>query len=149
MAQHCLKIPVFRAGSWNLETTTYINEPMPSDVDMTPVPTAGATTTTATAATTPPSETVLAEAQRIVDGPRRAPYGHPLDSQTRIADMANVVLGPKLAAKLNWHDVNMFLFCLKLAREVNAPHRDNIVDICGYARVMELCQEEEGRRACP
>lgn len=96
----------------------------------------------------PLKETVLQEAQRIVHGPRRASYGHPLDSQGRIADMWTVALGPflKPGEKLTWRQVNLCLMLLKVAREIHAPARDNIVDLVGYSAITEICEEEEKRR---
>jgi hypothetical protein len=37
--------------------------------------------------------------------------------------------------------VALCLIQLKVAREVHAPKRDNLVDIAGYARVMEMLSE--------
>jgi NTP pyrophosphatase (non-canonical NTP hydrolase) len=97
----------------------------------------------------PPKENVLEEAARLVGGERRGQYGHPLDAQTRIGEFMTVILKDKLkdGAKVDWKDVNLSMIGLKMARAMNSLKRDTIVDIAGYARVMELCEDEENRRA--
>lgn len=89
------------------------------------------------------SESVAAEADRLVSGARRETYGHPYDNYTAIAGAA-LALGidantPRGAA--------LFMIVTKLAREAHMPKRDNLVDICGYAKVVELIDSEQERRA--
>lgn len=88
-------------------------------------------------------ESVAAEADRIVSGERRETYGHPFDNYTAIADAAKALKidtnTPRGAA--------LFMIVTKLAREAHSAKRDNLVDICGYAKVVELIDVEQARRA--
>jgi nucleoside 2-deoxyribosyltransferase len=84
-----------------------------------------------------PGESILEEAQRIVNGPRRETYGHPKDHHARTAAMWGAYLG--IEFKPEWVGV---LFILdKLVRERNAHTRDNLTDIAGYAQVVQLIHE--------
>lgn len=74
-------------------------------------------------------ETVAEEAQRIVTGDRRETYGPVVESFERIAKKWSATLGITVTAK----QVALCMIDLKTCREVNKPHRDNWVDICGYA----------------
>jgi hypothetical protein len=45
--------------------------------------------------------------------------------------------------ELNAKDVASMMILLKTARLANNPdHRDSVVDICGYAALIERCDEE-------
>lgn len=87
-------------------------------------------------------ETVLEEAQRLVYGDRQAAYGHPYDDYSRTARMWEACLGlpayritPRLAC--------LMMACVKISREVNAPKRDNMTDLAGYAACAQRCAERE------
>lgn len=77
---------------------------------------------------------ILAEAQRIVTGARRAAYGRPEDNFKRIADLWNAHMTntgrPALFAP---RDIAPLMILMKMARLAETPdHRDSIVDIIGY-----------------
>lgn len=79
--------------------------------------------------------TVLEEAAKLVDSERREVYGPPEDEFQRIATMWSAVLGVQVTAK----QVCMCMIATKLMRlSVSPEHRDSLVDICGYARVLEM-----------
>lgn len=91
----------------------------------------------------PAGETVLDEAAQIVDGPRRHTYGHPRDNHARTAAIWTAQLSRKLkpGERITPRDVCLLNAGQKLAREVNRPHRDNLVDLAGWARNAELVDE--------
>ena len=92
-------------------------------------------------------ETVLHEAERIIYGDREMTYGHPSKNLWAIArlwtayvDAAsdNALQGKEFTAK----DVALMMILVKTARLANNDsHRDSVVDICGYAALMERCDE--------
>lgn len=92
-------------------------------------------------------ETVLHEAERIIYGDREMTYGHPSKNLWTIArlwtayvDAAsdNALQGKEFTAK----DVALMMILVKTARLANNDsHRDSVVDICGYAALMERCDE--------
>lgn len=91
----------------------------------------------------PEQETVLDEAERLVDGPRLSSYGHPLDDFTRTGRIWGALLGiPDIPAEM----VGLMMVGLKQSREVNAHGRDNLVDGAGYFRTIEKVHEERARR---
>jgi hypothetical protein len=92
------------------------------------------------------SESILEEAHRLTHGPRNKDYGHPLDDYTRTAALVSAMLAHKLKAPITAHEMALAMCCVKLSREMNAPKRDNAVDLAGYAWVARECLEEAERR---
>jgi len=84
---------------------------------------------------------ILEEALRVSGENRQRDYGHPLVNHERIAAVWNVVLGPKLTAPVTPREVVLCMIGLKIAREVNTPKRDSLVDICGYVNCLDLMKE--------
>jgi hypothetical protein len=79
---------------------------------------------------------ILEEAAAVIEARQKA-YGHPKDNYARLAKLWSVVFG---------HDVTerQVVLChvlTKVAREINEPKRDNLVDMAGYPRVMEMLDE--------
>lgn len=91
--------------------------------------------------TTAVRQSVLEEAEAIINGERRDDYGGPLESFTRIARLWEPILGVEISP----YDVALCLIQLKVARAVNGMQRDSIVDIAGYAGCVELMKREEGQ----
>lgn len=87
--------------------------------------------------------TVLKEAHTIIYGDREKTYGHPSKNLKTIAKMWNAFLEARTgSAELNAKDVASMMILLKTARLANNPdHRDSVVDICGYAALIERCDE--------
>lgn len=99
----------------------------------------------------PVPESILAEADRIVNGPRRESYGHPAVNFARIAHLWNGYLAalvedskiegfqfPQLLAQ----DVCQMMIHLKQCRLIqNRDDRDGHVDIAGYAQCSKLISE--------
>jgi hypothetical protein len=74
---------------------------------------------------------VLAEAEQIINGPRRDAYGDVAESFNRIASVWSAILKRPVTAR----EVALCMIGLKLCRESNSHGRDNLVDICGYAEL--------------
>lgn len=72
--------------------------------------------------------TIATEAITIVTGTRREAYGHPSQNFQDIADLWSVILGTDVTA----HQVALCMVQVKIARELHAPKRDNLVDAVGY-----------------
>ena len=90
--------------------------------------------------------TVLKEANAIIYGDREKTYGHPSKNLKTIATMWNAYLTAKTTDKgeLDAKDVAALMMLVKVARFANDPtHRDNLVDICGYAALVERCDETQ------
>ena len=92
-------------------------------------------------------QSVLTEAEGLVHGARNEAYGHPLDDFSRTAGMVSAMLAHKLKEPLTAEEVGMFMCCVKLSRQVNAPKRDNLVDLAGYAERVQWCLDEREARA--
>lgn len=96
----------------------------------------------------PPS--ILTEADGLVSGARREAYGHPFDNFTAIAKMFTVLLEPAFKrGSVTAEEAAMCMLAVKLCREINAPKRDNRVDMAGYAKVLDLVVSERAARSTP
>lgn len=86
---------------------------------------------------------ILKEANTIIYGDREKTYGHPSKNLKTIATMWNAYLEAKPSEAVTPKDVAALMMLVKVARFANDPtHRDNLVDICGYAALIERCDEE-------
>ena len=85
-------------------------------------------------------ESVLQEAERIINGERRESYGGALESFDRIAKLWEPLLGVSVSAET----VALCMIQLKVARYLNGQQRDSIVDIAGYAGCLEKIARERG-----
>lgn len=74
-------------------------------------------------------ESILQEAERIVNGDRNDDYGDMKKSFENIAKGWSVIANSEITA----HQVGLMMVWLKVCRENNKPKRDNLVDIAGYA----------------
>lgn len=89
---------------------------------------------------------VIDTAKEIIYGDREKTYGHPSKNLENIADMWTIYLrGRGLVSpdeSLTATDVCNLMILLKVARLANQPdHVDSIVDIVGYAALIERCKE--------
>lgn len=97
-----------------------------------------------------PSESVLAEADRLIHGDRRETYGHPIDDYTCTGTIWGALL-----TRAGWQPgtpVPPELCCLmmdgvKASREAGHPKRDNRVDGPGYWGCADMIHAERERRA--
>lgn len=85
---------------------------------------------------------ILQEALEISGESRQRDYGHPLINHQRIAAFWNIQLAPKLTAPIEPREVALMMIALKLAREVNTPKRDNVLDIAGYVNCIDLIDQK-------
>lgn len=88
-------------------------------------------------------ETILQEADRIVSHDRGQDYGHPLDDFSKTALMWSAIFGIDVQPE----QVPLAMIAVKISRELNRPKRDNLVDVAGYAKTLDMVHEERARRA--
>lgn len=81
-----------------------------------------------------PDNNILQEADQIIHGPRRKAYGPPEKSFDTLAVMWSAILEIDVTPA----DVCLMMIALKLCREQNNHQRDNLVDVCGYAALLEI-----------
>lgn len=86
-----------------------------------------------------PDESICAEADRIVSHDRQESYGHPFHDFARTARIWREILGAEVTAQ----QVGLCMIAVKLSRQVNRPKRDNLVDIAGYAKCVDLVEERD------
>lgn len=77
--------------------------------------------------------TILEEAAAVITGPRREAYGDAKESFARIAAVWISILKHPVSGR----EVALCMAGLKLCRESNAHHRDNLVDAAGYLALIE------------
>ena len=82
-------------------------------------------------------QSILSEAEEIVNGSRHSDYGDARKSFGRIATIASVMTGKELSPE----DCCAVLIAVKLVRESFKHKRDNLVDLCGYAELMNRLKE--------
>lgn len=91
---------------------------------------------------------VLDTAKKIIYGDREKTYGHPSKNLECIATMWEAYLLSRGLLDENGdgiraEDVAVMMVLLKAARLGNDPtHHDSLVDICGYAALVERCHEK-------
>jgi hypothetical protein len=92
---------------------------------------------------------ILDQAKAIIYGDREKTYGHPAKNLNTIAQLWNTYFD-SISAKdknvsvqyVNAQDVAVMMILLKVARLANTPgHEDTLVDICGYAALIERVQD--------
>lgn len=85
---------------------------------------------------------ILEQALDITKGDRARDYGGALPDAERWAKMFSALTGLDVRPE---HQP-LALICLKLSRTSQAPgcfHRDSVVDIAGWARVLEMVHDEQ------
>lgn len=78
------------------------------------------------------SESIAAEADRIINGERREAYGPIEESSLDLAAIWTVILRKKLKTSIEPREVMLMMVGLKLQRESNSEKRDNRTDLIGY-----------------
>ncbi len=92
------------------------------------------------------SESVLQEAERLINGDRNESYGHALDDYGRTAALINAAFAHKLKEPFTAEDMMLVMIQVKVSRQINKHGRDNLTDIAGYAGCIEKAHNERQRR---
>lgn len=85
-------------------------------------------------------ESMLDEAKRLTSRDRQKNYGHPRDNFKRIADLWNAYLSNRKNPEtdISVEDIAWMMVLLKIARDLNRPTKDNLVDAVGYTRTLAM-----------
>lgn len=78
------------------------------------------------------------EAAELVTGKRQAAYGDPLVNYERFALMLTAIFRTPVSRREAMH----VMIALKMCRDLEHPLRDNEVDICGYAHLLQFDRED-------
>ncbi|QGJ87784.1 hypothetical protein SEA_BIANCATRI92_57 [Mycobacterium phage BiancaTri92] len=80
---------------------------------------------------------ILTTAEEIINGQRAQDYGDARENHIRIATLWQAYTGVEFTPE----DVAVMMILLKIARFMeNGYHQDTVVDIAGYAGVLEKMQ---------
>ena len=85
------------------------------------------------------TESILSEAERIVNGDRQADYSDPVANFKHIADIASAIMAKDITAE----ECCIVMIAVKLARENHKHKRDNLVDLAGYVEILNRIKERE------
>lgn len=88
------------------------------------------------------TESILSEAERIVNGERQADYSDPVANFNRIASIASAIMAKDITAE----ECCIVMIAVKLARENHKHKRDNLVDLAGYVEILHRIKESEVSR---
>ena len=77
------------------------------------------------------SDSILLEAENLVNGERDDQYGDCVAQFERYAEIASLIGKNKLSPA----DIVNALIAVKLGREAYKHKRDNLTDLCGYAEI--------------
>jgi hypothetical protein len=88
-------------------------------------------------------QAVLDEAGELIHGDRNVAYGPPMQNFQRIADLWNTYLDDQLKAPILPSQVGWMSMLIKVARNIEAPKRDNAVDAAGYIACAYECEVNE------
>lgn len=83
------------------------------------------------------TESILQEAERIINGDRAEQYGDAAESFADIAKRWTIELEGRLSAPVTALDVARMMTQLKMSRSRSSYHRDSYVDGAGYLGLTE------------
>ena len=89
-----------------------------------------------------PSDDILTEAKRLIEGPRREDYDLPEKNLQQTADLWNAYLTRKLATPVTATDVALCMTLVKLSRESFRHTSDNLIDAIGYIACADRIARE-------
>jgi hypothetical protein len=84
----------------------------------------------------PPS--ILLEAEALVNGERQSAYGPVKVDFGRTAGIFNAIVEHEAMDAVSGV---LFMIAVKLSREMHKHKRDNLVDLCGYAELLNQLLE--------
>jgi len=90
---------------------------------------------------------ILEEADTIAGEDRSRDYGHPYLNHQRIATIWTILLAGSLKTPITPRQVALMMIGVKLAREANTAKRDNLIDIAGYIKCIDIIDQAETQRA--
>ncbi len=85
------------------------------------------------------TESILSEAERIVNGDRQADYSDPVANFKHISAIASAISKKELSPTT----CAIVMIAVKLARENFKHKRDNLVDLAGYVEILNRIKESE------
>ncbi len=90
------------------------------------------------------TESVLMEAERLVNGPRQEDYKHPQHDYNCTATMWQAMIEKRYGqhVPLTADFCCLMMAAMKISREVGKPKRDNRVDVAGYMLCADMCTEK-------
>ena len=89
----------------------------------------------------PNKQNILEIAEDLVTGDRTKAYGTPSENFGRWRDLCRASGRPNLKC-ITSEDIAVLMILGKIARDTNAPKRDNIIDAAGYAYVWDMVRGE-------
>lgn len=89
---------------------------------------------------TNPTET----AENVVEQ-REGLYGHPYDNFNNIAELWSTFLSARNGrpVDIDREDVGYMMILFKVARDINRASADNLVDIHGYGKCIQMIRDKE------
>lgn len=87
-------------------------------------------------------ETVTEEGERLTQEARHHSYGPPHLDFAKVTGMSMALWGRGPQSPI---EHAMYMILVKLSRLQNSYDRDSVVDICGYARNIEMIVDAEGK----
>lgn len=94
-------------------------------------------------------------ADNLVTNDRQASYGTPLDNFTQIANLLSAAGYCKRHTvkagidQITAEDIPIIMILTKISRELHSTKRDNLIDICGYAKTKDQVHKEREVRSNP
>lgn len=95
---------------------------------------------------TKPNKSPCLEAHELTTGDRNADYGHPADDFAKVVGAVNSFFAHKLKHPFEITDWPLIMQCVKIAREVHKPKRDNRVDGAGYWNCLQMIHDRDAQQ---